>query len=445
MYALQTLLTTGLVYETICLLQTKSRKHLWRIFVWSALNILTQYNSLIFSFILTAIISLIFLLNKQYKTLIKYDFVMLLSALILFIVFMPNHSLFQSQRSNHALSSLSEIILSFDNTMLWIESIPYTLISTILTPNLFSTFPRNQTVLSFILSASAVIYALKCQKDTTKTIPYHKIKKTIYMLLALLGIFMPINTIILTALLKLSDTLYSSPQKHLNSPACILTILTSITMFITYFTMPYMGRFGIRYYMFLMPLVTILTFKLIITALSIIHLNNKTITIILLMLTLANTILADFEHKSPFAFRGSSLYRQLQTEIKDKPVIVIQQGLKGVLSFYERMALLLSAKNTYTDRIENTFYEYLPVDPSNKPDPIILNKEECAVNAVEQMKQHPDAVVLILKTPTMDIVKGTQELIDICPSLKEILTSDPYIVLIGQRKYFVHHIKQDAI
>lgn len=444
MYALQTLFTTGLVYKTICFLQKPQKKqHLYQIYLWSTLNILTQYNSLIFSFILTAAVSIIFLFNKNYKTLLKYDFVMLLSALTLFICFAPNDVFSQSQRSTRALSSLFDSVVSFDNTLLWIESIVYTLITKIFTPHLFSTLTDNQIIISVVLAASAVIYALRCKKNTKKTIPNHKTKKQIYMLLTVLGLIMPVNSIILATLLKFSDKLYTPIRKHLTFQTETLAFITFIMLIITYLTVPYMGSFGIRYYMFLMPLITILSFKLIISTLSLIHINNKTTITLLIIFTLLNINLADFKNKSPYAFQSTPSYEQLLTEIHNKPVIVIQQGIQGVLTFYERMTTLLNAKSTYTDRIENVFYKYLlTLQPNSIPEIPVFDENKCAPKAVEQMKQHPDAVVLILKTPTLARLNGTPELIDLCPNLKDILTPNPYTVLIGERQYFVHHIKK---
>ena len=119
LYLLQTLFAVWLVYLNVRLIKQNDAniKNLFLIFCCSLAGLLTQYNSLVFSFIVSATTCLLLLFRKNYSLLCKYACVMLASVAFLFIIFPTAWSvLFFSQRAVQASTmldkNLSEDLLS---------------------------------------------------------------------------------------------------------------------------------------------------------------------------------------------------------------------------------------------------------------------------------------------------------------------------------------------
>ncbi len=269
MYMLQTLLAVCLVYETLKMLKDDNinGRCLFLIFLYSALGILTQYNSLFFSFFVAVVTGVVILYRKNWQLLWLYGLVMLCSVAVLF-AFFPEalDVLLFSQRG----SELRGTVDSKNVSLLFFDRKLGTL--------------RDVYLMQFF-----------CFRE-------------IY-----LGVCVGV-------ILLITMALYASQK---NNDIRWLLVISLLFAFSMACLMPQMYGFWLRYVMCVMPFVAILTIYLFMSGVICLNVPRKYMVIFLGVLVLVNSILTDFGKRSVFSFQADEKTNVLVTQIQGKKILVV--------------------------------------------------------------------------------------------------------------------------
>lgn len=281
MYALQTLFATCLIYETVKLIKQNKADNwqMLRILLYSLLGMLTQYSSIVFSFISASIVCFILLQRKNYRLLIKYAMSMLISVILLFIIFPTAYSvLLYSYRGNNVLQSLNSIQIS-------------------------SQAASNYGVIYYLWRAEIFFHSL-LNVYFSQFFSFENFPDTLWVLLIL------------------TCSIFVLTYKKRETATNVLFLVSLIMgLFLRKF-MPQMQDFGLRYYMLIMPMVSILTIYGFNVLMQKCHISSKLANVIIILVIITNAIHTDFGHRSAFRFIYGNTSKRLAADIKDKDIII---------------------------------------------------------------------------------------------------------------------------
>lgn len=322
MYILQTLCAVCLMYETIKIIKAgkASYKQFLLVFLYSFGGVFTQYNSILFSFFVALIISLILLKQKNYKLMFQYGGVMALSVVALFVVF-PSawNVLFGSMRGKQVITALSKTPETADNlsNLLWQMDLQLSTLIELFAQQFFAFSAVNYQFLSFFV----------------------------------------IMVLTLSYLLKLK---MSTPTKM-----CVF-VSTLYTVYLL--SMPNMGIFHSRYFMSVAPFLAIFTVMLINSFLKQMKLKENIIVCIIAVLVMVNSVRLDYAKRSPYAFRWGAKETETIEKIKGNDVFI--NAGEDVIALHSMIYYLKSAKRIY---ITNDICESQAVSEIlNTENPIVL-------------------------------------------------------------------------
>ena len=430
MYALQTLFTLGLTYETLCLLNKRTRynQRLIAIFLYSTLGLLTQYNSIFFSFIITAVTSFILLTRHHYRLLIKYDLVMLLSIICLFTLFTPTYALFTSERATAGFDILKDFIYSFDSILQIVDHYTKASIQRLL-PELIPTLELSNMFIQTALFLCALACTYIGYSGLNTSTKNQTLKKATCLLLGLMSLLTPVISIMMLGVVitinHLNNTKTDLRSRFSNKPFYLIIIFFLTNLMIS-LIMPNMGKLGQRYYMLLMPIFSLLIIYGIIRLAELLRLKEKNIFIALVTLLTINVITSDFTHRSVFAYKDTKELYQLKKMIKDKPVIsIFIRNYYNVISFYEQLYILLNSSAYYATTLKNSTEIQTDTSPQ----------------VIKEIITHPDAIVLIHKTPLSFETLTDTELTTTYPQLDNILELIYPDIQISERHYLAYRYK----
>ncbi len=319
MYALQALLATCLVYQTLKMLQENNatKKSLVWMFLYSFLGIFTQYNSIFFSFIVTVVCGFVLLRRKNYKLLFSFCAVMFASFAMLFVVFPTAYDvLFSSLRGKQVIASITEGKSSFME-MLYNADIRMANFIEVISEHFFAFNDTNFAVISFgiIICVTLIVY-LK----------------------------LPIKTLTL----------------------CLLSIFILYCLYLL--NMPYMHLFHSRYYMCVMPLFAILVIMGAQKVAIYLKLNQNTMFVVVAIFVAINSLCQNFSSKSVYAFRYSNSEYEVLEKIKNNDVF-IDNGDRFIW-LHSMIYYLANAKRVY---ITENICDDAVIESINKSkNPIIL-------------------------------------------------------------------------
>lgn len=411
MYALQTFLLTMLIFETAKIIKENDANYyrLILIFIYSALGILTQYNSIFFSVFLAGISSFVLMKNKQYSILLKYDIVILLSILSLFVVFPPAYDvLLNSQRGTGCVDNL---IINIKYP-LDIDFYRFIKIYTIDFLNLKSAV--NFHLISFIV---ITFYLFNLRNETLE----RKIKFLyigLYIFTLLLSYLLPIGALFLLYLFNLCKRFFISclEQKQMDTLLFwSLCFIISSSLFI-FIIMPRMGDYETRYIMPLMPFIAVVTIYVSCKIGSNLKLNKKYLYLILLSLVALNSYETKFGKYSVFKMQNTLETNNFIKNVSGKDVFVVQYRGE-LLYFIERGHYLQNANRVY------------------------LETELTDANLIKEIEKNNDIDILILNQNALDNFWGRPYFFDLNPNMKNILSFVSDIV-ISERRYKLYNIKK---
>lgn len=300
LYLLQTLFAVWLVYLNVKLIKQNDAniKDLFLIFCCSLAGLLTQYNSLVFSFIVTGATCLLLLFRKNYSLLCKYACVILASVAFLFVIFPTAWNvLFFSQRAAQA--------------------------STVLDKNL-----------SKDLLSSLLFLDIKLSQGWNVLIS------------SLLEINVSLGTFLLLSIGYVIVAAYS----HYKSSVEIrwLTVIFGAVFLFMTFVMPFMADFHLRYFMCLFPLTAILVVYFLRGILLCLNVPQH-----LTILCVASAILSwgcysnfvNFYSRTVFNCSNTPQTNRFIQDIKEKNVIVVVD--RSWVPFYASSYYLKEANEVY--------------------------------------------------------------------------------------------------
>lgn len=269
MYMLQTFFAVCLVYETLNMLNENilDKRRLGKIFLFSALGILTQYNALFFSFFVTVSTSIILLYRKNWQLLFGYAFAMLCSVLVLFVVF-PD--------------ALDVLLFSQRGS------------------SLLSIFDRKNLSLLFFSRKFGILF-------------------DVYYMQFLCFRELSITAGVVTVLFLFMAVFQSGRNVDI-SWLCSFCAMVGVTMVCL---MPTMWCFWLRYVMFLMPFAAILTIFLIYQGGNYLALSRKSVVVLLSILVVMHSLLVDFGKRSVFSFQGDAQTLTAVQQMQNKKILVV--------------------------------------------------------------------------------------------------------------------------
>ena len=422
MYALQTFFVTMLIYETGKIIKENkaTNKGLFLIFLYSTLGILTQYNSIFFSFFIAASTGIVLLYRKNYSVLVKYSVMMLLSVLMLFIVFEPARDvLLQSERSKEAMdnsvSMLKDPLLMFDMEFYRFLKI-----------YLYDFWNLNSSVNFVVISIVIIVYRwFMFRKYTFNN---KKIKVLCHLCFALFVLFAylgPVGALFLLFVFekaknfliiqKTDKDAKIEKDTSINILRWSLGVVIPCILFI-FVIMPYMGSYETRYIMAIMPFVAILSILGLIKIGNTFKINGKYLYVFLLVLVLFNGFMTDFHKKSVFRFQNTDETNEFVKNVKGKYVFVVAHEREPLL-FMERGYYLKEAKSVY-----------LQTDLSDE-------------NLVKEIDKYgKDMYVLVLEQNADDIFWGNPSFIEKNPEIMEKMEFVSKVIL-SERGYDLYKIK----
>jgi len=309
MYMLQTLFAVCLIYEVIKMIQENKadKKRLFLIFLYSSLGILTQYSSLIFSFIVAAVGSMILFYRKNWKILFCFALIMGLSAVVLFVVFPPALDVLMfSSRGVKATTKAHELYQILGD--IW---------------GLF--------VVSFYSDYHSHIFEIYFQ--------------------SLLGIQRVWDILLFVLVLLTGFIMYRQKNNKFVLFSVLVSIVILMNLYLVLF-MPNMVVFNLRYYMLLVPLVALLLVYMFLTFGRLLHMRSLCLGIICMCVLLINFWRLDFKHDA-FSLPLSDETKNVLNNVQNKNVLIYSNGF----TFIDLAWVLQSTANVYLAEDDN--------DPSN--------------------------------------------------------------------------------
>lgn len=291
MYTLQTLWAVSLLYEAMLMIKEKevNKKRWFLIFLYSFLGMLTQYNSIIFSAILGCVLGVNLILQKRYKHLCIFAFVLLLSASF-FIFSFPQviYVMSHSSRSKELLKVFDAFYVYFFDDKKTIDIYMNSLWN-------FNKSYGNYLMLSIILT---LFYKYKYTKES-KDIDY-------------------------------------------------MFIVVVLMMFYISVFMPQMWMYNMRYIMLIAPLISVVTIWYLAFILK--FLPTEYIKIILSIIVFVNACFVDFSIRSPFAFQQDA---SIVSQLKNKNIVLSVDNSMKVFKLYTMIDVLKNAKKAYILQFES--------------------------------------------------------------------------------------------
>ncbi len=274
MYALQTLFAVGLCYEMAKVIKENSAdgKRLLAIFLYSAMGILTQYNSLILSFAVAIGSGAIFLFRRNYMLLWRLGMSLACSVAVLFVIFPPAYDvLLNSSRGKEVIGAL---VAYKDNPFMIIDIISlYRRLLKVCFSDLFS-FRQWEMGALVMCAALGVMWCRRCS-----------IRQNV-VVIWLFGVCLMVGSYI--------D-----------------------------FCMPQMGKFDSRYFMFLMPQVTCLFVYLILQVGGCLKFEKKWVVVFIFLCVLVNSLCVDFSNRSAYAMRADANERKFLSDVLSRKTIFL--------------------------------------------------------------------------------------------------------------------------
>lgn len=306
MYMLQTFFAVGLVYETLLLLEENkvSGKRLGLVYLYSALGILTQYNSLIFSFWVAVAGGVVLLCRKNWRLLFGFGGCMLLSAVTLFVIFPDAYDVLLHSQRGDEIGGRTKQLGSF---LFWVL--------------------RTDDFFEICL---------------TQLFSFRKVSSSIFVVFFILG-FMAI----------------CSRQKNMNV-RLLLFVCVCMSLFLALF-MPGVYLYWSRYFMFVMPFVAILTIYLFMQAGTYFTIQKKFVVLFLSILITVNSFWADFGQRSAFSFQGNMDTDMLFRKMRHKRLIIVSPVIcffAGV-EFYTGMDKVFKTDDICSNLEERKNADYL--------------------------------------------------------------------------------------
>ena len=320
MYVLQTLLFLCLLYQTSqILLQDKvQNKQIFLIFLYSFLGIFCQYSSIFLSFFVALTSGIILLFHKKYKLLLKFEMAMAMSLLMLFLLFPTAYDiLFHSLRGSQVLYNLAS----------------------------FSAIHN----VKFSLYEIDIRLSYFMQMFSEQFLPF---SNTNYKLFA----FVIIVGFVLMIFFK-----------------CKFNLLTKwlISIWILYFlyllAMPYMHAFHSRFYMCLMPVMSLFLVMSIRNLATNLRVKENQIIIFIAFLVMINSLVFALK-KNPYAFTYHAAEQNISQNIQGKPVFI--DSVSNVIFLHSMVYLLAKADKVFV--FDDICNEKLHQNILQTPDPIVL-------------------------------------------------------------------------
>lgn len=288
MYALQTLLLTLLVLDTLKLLSENKRDiiRLFKICLWSFLGAFTQYSSILFAIIVCFVASIVLCYRKNWYLLAYYILAVILGISFLFILF-P---------------------FTFDVL-------------------LFS--QRGAELFEYMANVKVILARLSGVFDVCTR---------------LLLSFSDINWRFLLLLFVIIFFAFCKNKEQANVFfGVIFGVAVLIELYLSY-TMPLNYATGVRYQMPIMPLYAVVFVNMAYCLLLKMKLNKNIVYVILCLGVLINSIRADFGNKSPFRFQNDEKTNTFLQEIKGKKVIIATVQFWTV---FEHLRYLMDVDEVY--------------------------------------------------------------------------------------------------
>lgn len=308
MYMLQTFFAVLLLYEVSKMLieNEANKKQLFLIFLWATLGNLTQFSSLIFAFFVAVVAGVVLLYRKNFKVLILFSLVMLLSVVALFAVYPQAYGvLFHSMRGtesadkiNGFLSNISSLWLAilYSNTPSRIFGIYF--------EGLFGLSNVSDGVLLLLaIGAFFLIYRLKVKLN---------------------GAFLP-----------------------------MLLIIVLMTLYL-YLMMPNMGVFQMRYYMMLMPVAALVLVYAVILILRNFRVNKLCCGLLAVLVVISVLWKNNFKHDVFFVPLTEETL-QATDILKNKKIIVKSR----VCAVFDIFGVLAHADKVYWAREDDDLTQVL--------------------------------------------------------------------------------------
>ncbi len=304
MYMLQTFFAVGLAYQTLLMLDEKQERaeQLILIYLYSALGILTQYNSLIFSFFMAMATGSVLLCRKNWCLLLSYGGIMLLSVLTLFAVFPDAFDVLLHSQRGTEIASRTTRFGSFLFLLLKIENL-----------------------------LDVCLTQLFC---------FRAVYGGVFVAFFLLGFMAVCN-------------------RQRNADIRLLLFVCVCTFVLLAFIMPEMYVFWSRYFMSVMPVAAILTIYLIIHGGVYLNLPKRYIVFLLSLLVTLNSLFADFSHRSAYSFlQNMKTDMQFEKDVHKRLIVV-----SGVSSFFSGVELYWNTDGVFRgDDICDNIEERLNAD-----------------------------------------------------------------------------------
>lgn len=277
MYILQTLFSICLIYETVKMLKENKAfgKQLFLTFLYSFLGILTQYNSIFFSFFVALVVCLIMLKRRNYRLMFGFGGIMALSVIMLFVVFPPAYDvLFGSMRGRQVISNI-----------------------------VHSGMGNGDSVMAFLFQVERNLFVL------AETLFAH------------FFVFNAVNGKIITfAMIMLITLCVYFKVKISESTAALLCILVCYIIYLLF--MPYMHIFHGRYYMNIMPFLAIMIVIAANKLLEAAGTNRNIKAAIIAIFVAANALCLNFSDNSAYAFEYGMPEKTTAEHIKDNDVFI---------------------------------------------------------------------------------------------------------------------------
>ena len=188
MYTLQTLFTVCLLYEVSKMLieNVADKKRLFLIFLYATLGNLTQFSSLVFAFILTAVSDTVLLWRKNWKMLVLFSAMMLLSVAALVALFPETLSILLYSKDG------AEIHARFSGVK-WLHLLFYFLYGNQSVFGVYAYYLFHVESKYFILVLLALALMVIRQKEKKTSSAFGVLIAVIILLTFYLAIFMPKN------------------------------------------------------------------------------------------------------------------------------------------------------------------------------------------------------------------------------------------------------------
>ncbi|MCM1323611.1 MAG: hypothetical protein NC218_05575 [Acetobacter sp.] len=381
MYILQTLFAVCLLYEIVKMLKENEadNKRLFLIFLYSSLGMLTQYSSLVFSFLAAGTGGGILFLRRNWNLLFRYAVVMAFSPLVLFVLFPTAWNvLLYSARGEELIRKITP---------------SSTMVDTL----------ANDTMQSRI-------WEMLWQVDLWLNQMFYSGMWRVYMQQLLSFSYLPLWFVLL---------FLGICVKWKRADATVWYILINCVLMSAFLNgyMPPMYEFSVRYYMLLLPLVSVLTVYFLKGLLVCFELSSKRVYVLLGVFVLANSLLVDFGKKSAFTFNYDANTERFLEEVKQRDVVVFTETsfmyLELVAALYDSHQILLADKS-------------------------------CKKDYAEDIREHKGAYVLFFNADARRCVSCAPKYkTSICQTLRKELQYK-FLVRVGERYYDVYEVLNEV-